>query len=76
MIFMVFDFFMPKPQNQDLNGIDKMEKSSSSDVSKETPKVAQVEEPKLIENGKLSSPSKGSGTVSRFRSNLIDLSTQ
>ncbi len=63
LIFMVFDLVVPKPENQDLNGMSRVEESTASDVSRETPKVAQVEEPKLIGNSKISSPSGANGTA-------------
>ncbi len=63
LIFMVFDLVVPKPENHDLNGMSRVEESTASDVSRETPKVAQVEEPKLIGNSKISSPSGANGTA-------------
>jgi len=60
---MVFDLVVPKPENHDLNGMSRVEESTASDVSRETPKVAQVEEPKLIGNSKISSPSGANGTA-------------
>jgi len=42
LIFMVFDLVVPKPENQDLNGMSRVEESTASDVSRETQRLLKL----------------------------------
>jgi YidC/Oxa1 family membrane protein insertase len=70
LIFMVFDFFMPKPQNQDLNGTKQQKESNIGDALNKAPKVAQSSEPISVQNSNSSSvASNNSKILAQIKSN-------
>jgi YidC/Oxa1 family membrane protein insertase len=54
LIFMVFDFFMPKPQTQDINGTQQQKESNENLALNKAPEVAQ-KEPISSNSGSISS---------------------
>jgi len=73
LIFMVFDFFMPKPQLQDINGTKQQKESNGGEALNRAPKVAQEIEP-VSENTNISSISSKDGkTLTVIKSDKFNI---